>query len=296
MSQSTGNWEHSRLTTVGDMEPLKEEMSRWPLQKQDKVLLLMLNKIFGQNSKGLTLDLTKVIVEHVRVLRKNDLAFLNYQYLEPFMDKAIEDDDVPLMEYLISLSGRLENGQMPSYGWSDRRYQKDIKQVGPRSVSMMRVLVQNGFDIHQRVHGHTTLHFAVASPYTDDESVKLIKFLASRMRSINQIDEHGYTPLHAWLHETQENRWRGKQHVVREITTYLLDNHASLAATAREENEDTPLHFAVQSASHSLVELFLAHGADKDAENTDRKTPRHYAERFQDSTDDDERKVYTLLK
>ncbi|CAH0034143.1 unnamed protein product [Clonostachys rhizophaga] len=296
MSQNTENREHpSPRITLGDLGLLKNHLNRCAPEKQDKLLLDILKQIFGQNSKDLTLKLAEEIVEHVRGLRRNDLAFLNYEYLAEFMDKAIEDDNVPLMEYLLSLSRRLEKGQMPSYGWSDQRYHKDIKQVGPRSARMMRVLVQNGFNINQRAHGHTTLHFALASPYTDDESVQLIKYLASKIQDINQTDEHGYTALHAWLHETQEDRWRGKKDVVREITTHLLDNHASLAATAKEENGDTPLHFVAQSASLSLVELFLSRGADKDARNKDGKTPHDYAQRFKDSADDDEKKVYTLM-
>ncbi|KAK7214570.1 hypothetical protein V2G26_002573 [Clonostachys chloroleuca] len=296
MSQNTEIREHpSPRITLGDLGLLKNHLNCCAPEKQDKLLLDMLKQIFGQNSKDLTLELAKELIEHVRGVPKNDLAFLNYEYLAEFMDKAIEDDNAPLMEYLLSLSGRLQNGQMPSYGWSDQRYHKDIKQVGPRSASMMRVLVQNGFNMNQRVHEHTTLHFALASPYTDDESVQLIKYLASRIHDINQTDEHGYTPLHIWLHETQEDRWREKQDVVREITTHLLDNHASLAATAKEENGDTPLHFVVQSASLPLVELFLTRGADKNARNNDGKTPRDYAQRFKDSADDDEKRVYTLM-
>ncbi|CAI6088981.1 unnamed protein product [Clonostachys chloroleuca] len=267
MSQNTENREHpSPRITLGDLGLLKNHLNRCAPEKQDKLLLDMLKQIFGQNSKDLTLELAKELIEHVRGVPKNNLAFLNYEYLAEFMDKAIEDDNVPLMEYLLSLS-----------------------------ASMMRVLGQNGFNMNQRVHQHTTLHFALASPYTDDESVQLIKYLASRIHDINQTDEHGYTPLHIWLHETQEDRWREKQDVVWEITTHLLDNHASLAATAKEENGDTPLHFVVQSASLPLVELFLTRGADKNARNKDGKTPRDYAQRFKDSADDDEKRVYTLM-
>lgn len=299
MSQDR-NWDTllPQTTASGDVDLLRQQLNSCPAHKlRNELILEMLENIFDRGSKDLSLELAKLIVGNIKEVRKQSLAFLNYENLEKIMEKAIEKDNVPLMEYLLGLSGRLEDGQMPSYGWSDLRSRKDIKQVGPRSVSMMRVLVQNGFNINKRAHEHTTLHFALASPYTDDESVQLIKYLASRIHDINQTDEHGYTPLHAWLHETQEDRWRGKQDVIRKITTHLLDNHASLTATAKEENGDTPLHFVVQSASPSLVELFLSRGANKYARNNleDEKTPLDYAQPFKNSADSDEQEVYALM-
>ncbi|CAH0046676.1 unnamed protein product [Clonostachys solani] len=298
MAQDEENWGSllPEVTARGYVELLRQHLNSCPAHElHNELISEIFKEIFDQTSKDLSLELAKVIVDRVRVVRADNLSFLNYEYLREIMDKAVEEDNVPLMEYLLSLSGRLEDGQMPSYRWSDRYNQKDIKQIGPRSASMMRVLVERGFDINQRPNSFTLLHFAVTSPYADDETVQLIKYLALNMLDIDQFDEHGYTPLHAWLQETQEDRWRGKKDLVWEITSHLLVNNASLATTAREENGDTPLHMVVRSVSPSLVKLFLERGANDRAENMSGKTPRDYAEPFRDSADPDEKEIFTLL-
>ncbi|VUC32598.1 unnamed protein product [Clonostachys rosea] len=254
----------------GDIRTLGPLISTCPPEVlHDELVVKMLERIPGQSSKELTLQLGKIIAQRVGRVRDFDVSVFTYSNLRDAMGIAIEKDETLFVDYLLRLSGPLD-GQMPSYD----RFRD--KHVGPRSAIMMRVLVQHGLDINQRENGHTPLHHAFASPYAGDGMVQLIKCLASNMHDINQRDEHGYTPLHAWLQVTQEERWREREEVVLDITTHLLDNQASL--TAREqETGDTPLHVAVQSGPTSLVELLLSRGADPNARNRSGETPLHDA-------------------
>ncbi len=51
----------------------------------------------------------------------------------------------------------------------------------------------------------------------------------------------------------------------------------STLMTARDEAENTPLHFAARRGRESVVEYLLSHGADVNATNSERATPLHWA-------------------
>ncbi|MFA5192155.1 MAG: ankyrin repeat domain-containing protein, partial [Verrucomicrobiia bacterium] len=127
--------------------------------------------------------------------------------------------------------------------------------------------MKRGSAIHDAIH------------HQDMAQVK--KLLASRPMVVNEIDPSGRSPLHTALSRNNN-----------EMLKLLLDHHANI--NARDDDEQTPLHFAVvysgtksksggQEAGESdikkAIAMLLAHGADVNARDRRGETPLHCAAR-----------------
>lgn len=93
-----------------------------------------------------------------------------------------------------------------------------------------------------------------------------VKSLVEKNVSVETSDSAGRTPLYvAALY--------GKA----DIAAYLLAKGASLTNGVSWKSGRLPLHAAAQEGETKLVEMFLDHGADPNAEDRSKKTPLHEA-------------------
>jgi len=140
---------------------------------------------------------------------------------------------------------------------SPERYRSSLE----RYRLLIRVLLDNGADIHSRSHqGWTPLHKASWLP--DEEMVRL---LVEEGADIAAVDDHGSTPLHTAA-------FTGDHGVI----SFLLQRGANVHAR-RTDNGTTPLHEAAQQAKPAAISLLLENSADLEARDIFGQTPLHCA-------------------
>ncbi|XP_076876389.1 receptor-interacting serine/threonine-protein kinase 4 isoform X1 [Brachyhypopomus gauderio] len=108
--------------------------------------------------------------------------------------------------------------------------------------------------------GSTLLHYAVG--LANEEAVK---FLLLNNCSPNQPDSRGATPLHV----ATENRMKS--------VVEILLSRRSTNVNAKDEDQYTPLHFAVQNGDEGLTRLLLDRSASINEVDAQGRTPTHVA-------------------
>ncbi|VUC29130.1 unnamed protein product [Clonostachys rosea] len=229
------------------------------------------------------------LLDHVRLVSDIDLSFLTYENLRSILSTYIDRNAVLLVDYILSLFGRLQVGQTPSYA-QDRKIRD-----GPRSIEMLQVLRKYGFDINQIADRETILQRSIVGLVDYGGNPEVVKYLASEVRNINQYNDYKAAALHTWLCSLK-GVWSMRENDVLTLTDYFLNNEASLSIKNARGN--TPLHLAAANTSHaSVIQLLLDRGADANARNNAGETPLQYAERLLGSTNtsDEAQKVLRLL-
>jgi ankyrin repeat domain-containing protein 50 len=124
-------------------------------------------------------------------------------------------------------------------------------------------LLTHGADVDGKDHiGYSPLHHAA-----ETGKMWMVQLLFLFGAQASPRDERGVTPLHlAALHSHTR------------IAEFLVDKGAEVEVSTMYDLR-TPLHWAAWNESKPLLELFLKHGANINAQNSEGETALHYAAR-----------------
>ncbi|VUC29079.1 unnamed protein product [Clonostachys rosea] len=255
----------------------------------DCSLSSILLRVVKLEKMDIATQMAKSLVDRVRLIRNNDMrSFLNYRELKPAIIEVMKTDNVSLMDYFLSLAGRLPGGQMPWYTGTSYR--------GPRSSGMLQLLINFGLDVDKKFdRSNTLLQEAIAElrrqswplKWTREPSnglramTEFVKDLASMVRNINDVDDRGRTALWSWVESHDEE----PDKIMLEVNAHLLDNNANPSAC--DHSGDSILHFVAREGSIAMMRLLLDRGAFVMARNEDGRTPLHYTQRGGTSYSDD---------
>lgn len=101
------------------------------------------------------------------------------------------------------------------------------------------------------------------TPLYKTDNKHLLKLILAHGAEVNMVDPYGQTPLHAMTYGASKTMVGAIQ--------LLLDHGAAL--TAKNADDNTPLHLAVQTSAWEVVQLLLRHGADLDSRNQNGESP-----------------------
>ncbi|CAH0058209.1 unnamed protein product [Clonostachys solani] len=238
----------------------------------ERFILDTLTLISVQGDTAKAKEQAQRLIDHVRPIRNNDLSFLTYENVQPALSNCIDYDNVMLADYILGLSGGLRLGQIPLC-----RPWRGMSE-GPRSIEMLKMLREHGFDINQIANRETMLQRTIVEIARDGWN-EVLQYLASEVENINQYNEYNATALHTWLRSLKYALFSEEVQIL-QFTAHLLDEGASLSIGNARGN--TALHVAAVNTVHaSVIQLLLDRGADTNARNNAGETPLQYAMRLQ---------------
>jgi ankyrin repeat protein len=134
---------------------------------------------------------------------------------------------------------------------------------GPDIVRFVRLLFDNGADLHTRdKRGNTLLHFAASRGH-----LEVARTLLELKADVNSVNKEGLTPLHKisrmWLTRSPD------------IVRLLFDNGANLHV--RDNSGNTPLHLAASGGHLEAARTLLELKADVNSLDGKGSTPLHRA-------------------
>ncbi|WPH02680.1 Hypothetical protein R9X50_00554600 [Acrodontium crateriforme] len=199
-----------------------------------------------------------------------------------------------LLEYEANIESKDLQGMTPlsfaiRYGYDDPTDQYDV--TGSTSfhipncqgnVKTVQLLLVHGADaVSMDDCGNTPLHFAA-----DQRRLQAMSLLYGSRVNLDARNNDGQTPLHLAASEFAlkiqglHDGWRVERfkrvksvHVVK----FLLSHGAKVDEQDTEKR--TPLHYAAGDGLVETVQALLTHGATIDAEDTHKRTPIHHAAR-----------------
>lgn len=175
--------------------------------------------------------------------------------------QALGMDDVVQAEYLIS-KGEQVNLPLVSTG--------STALMLAQSLSMARMLVLNGADVHARDNKNgTSLHYAVTRPAATD----LILFLVKSGSDINARGWENETPFNIAVSYLNETRTENM-----EIVKVLAESGADI--NSRDNNGFTGLMQAAATGNNALADMLISLGANKALTDPYGKTARDIAYEF----------------
>ena len=125
--------------------------------------------------------------------------------------------------------------------------------------AIAKLLLENGADPNDAVHGVKPLHFAVCN--NDFETIDL---LLKKTTNVDPKDANGWTPLHRAI---QSNR--------KEIVEFLIAKGANIEMSTLSGIR--PLHIAAFNGFIEIVEILIENGATLEVEDSEGFTPLHLA-------------------
>ncbi len=135
-------------------------------------------------------------------------------------------------------------------------YYDDAPLHWATSGEIGELLILKGAKINAKdKYGRTPLHYAVVTG-----SMNMAEVLISHGAEINARDSGGVSPLHL----VDQSGCRG-------LKTQFLSSPAMI------KGGNTPLHLAAAIGEKTILELLLAHNAEINARNMEKKTPLHCA-------------------
>ena len=166
-----------------------------------------------------------------------------------------------IVEYGADVNAKNCQGQNPLFGVIEVARSSGC---GYLYLDMIGLLVGHGADANTRGEDNTTaLH--LASEYGRPEVARV---LFNHGASVNAKNNLGRTPFHELARAVN---WIGSDHLA--VAKLLLEKNADL--DARDEDHETPLHFASKYGRLDVVLVLIDHGAIIDAENNWGQTPLH---------------------
>ncbi|XP_008216084.1 ankyrin-1-like [Nasonia vitripennis] len=203
----------------------------------------------------------------------------------------------------------LKTQQLPiDDNWTD--YELLLTAIRKKRKHVVKILLEKGCRI-QRVpridNSDTSLHYAVK--WSD---LELIELLLDKGACISEVDENGETPLCFAMKNRNtkvvdlllssdyvngvnvldNDRFshlhiaciRNNLRIVEQFIDFGVDINDTVNFTSKEWAGYTPLHFAVENKSQSVVELLVRHGANLSIKNAKAMTPLHLAVQKQNDT------------
>ncbi|CAI6097217.1 unnamed protein product [Clonostachys chloroleuca] len=232
----------------------------------------------GSQARCLQWKISQQLLDHVRVLRNNDLSSLTCERLAVSIAECIQHDEFLMVDCILSFTGPLKFGQLPLHEDDGG----ELVCQGPLSSEMLSVLIKHGLDVNQTTGEMTSLVRAlqyVKCLHGWLGVVGVVKDTVPMIQDINQQhpDDDDNTALMHWLSlpEFRLPPVTVGESLFLEITELLLDHGASL--TSRDKDGDAPLHIATLNCYPSVVQLFINHGADVHATNNEGETALHLA-------------------
>lgn len=253
--------------------------ARWNLEKVAEILLEL-----GGDAKVRNVDSYTPL--HYAAQNNNvKLAEMLIQYGADTSVKTDQEELTPL--HVAARSGSLHAAQVLLDHGVDLEVTDSLGRT-PLAVaadrgrcSIVQSLTQHGSNVHgEDNYGKTPLIHAVESLRCEGyEPITLVQTLLENGSSVNATDRHGRSALH-YLHFPTDvsGRWLPPQippHGMREFCDILVRFGASI--TLRDENRETPLHFAASSDTIVGTEWLLQQGADVGALDVENRTPLHAA-------------------
>ncbi|KAG6991162.1 hypothetical protein G7Y79_00056g090430 [Physcia stellaris] len=138
-----------------------------------------------------------------------------------------------------------------------------LEAIKRDDLDIVELLLERGAYLLGNPYGETSLH--VAAKYG---SADVVKRLLDRGADIMARNSSGYTPLHDAAMEGSS-----------EIVSMLLDSGSDVNITSNEYGE-TPLHIAVNNQDIETTVVLLKHGASLSARDREENTPIHFAARY----------------
>lgn len=181
----------------------------------ERFILHTLTLIPVQGDTAKAKEQAQRLIDHVRPIRNNDLSFLTYENVQPALSNCIDYDNVMLVDYILGLSGGLRLGQIPLC-----RPWRGMSE-GPRSIEMLKMLREHGFDINQIANRETMLQRTIVEIATDGWN-EVLQYLASEVENINQYNEYKATALHTWLRSLKYASFRRKCKSYNSQLTFLM--------------------------------------------------------------------------
>jgi ankyrin repeat protein len=136
-----------------------------------------------------------------------------------------------------------------------------IKTEAKLDIAQVRLLIEAGADLNKKGDwGLTVLHEATSNGLTD--LVRLLLSHGADATATCKID--CCTPIHYAAMNGHT-----------EVVNLLIENQSSRSTiNARTASGSTPLHIALTEGHIATARLLIMHGADINAEDKDKKTPR----------------------
>jgi ankyrin repeat protein len=184
------------------------------------------------------------------------------------LDMAAFDGHKDVVELLLASKAKVNIYDAAAYG--------DLGKV--------KALLKDNPDLifRKNTEGETALLLAVQMLHKN-----VVELLLAKGANVNARDNHGQTPLLvvtdfgnlvwgilgtvASEEESQKVDWKKIKERRKELVELLLTNKADV--NAKDNDGETPLHFAAQEYDKDVAELLLAHKAKINAKNKDGETP-----------------------
>ncbi|WEW60166.1 hypothetical protein PRK78_005651 [Emydomyces testavorans] len=217
----------------------------------------------------------------------------NIQYLRQELYQQYVQRHLSLLQLLIDRGVDID-AKDQDYGQT--AVQKAASQGDDEVV---RLLIENGADVHARCSSDNTVLHAAALAC----NAETINFLIDKGLDVNATHNTGGTPLHAAAStsniaavRTLIDRGAVVQFVANDRSTPLLlaarleESTPTLEALInhganvnhRGEGNETPLHAATLAKNAAGVRLLIEHGAKADVGNTEGNSPLHHILRHKD--------------
>ncbi|MHA7841015.1 MAG: ankyrin repeat domain-containing protein [Gammaproteobacteria bacterium] len=134
---------------------------------------------------------------------------------------------------------------------------------------LTELLKAEGVNPSEKNHHHLTpLHLLLRNDHV--HVANAVAILLAAGANPNQQDNHGETPAHT----------AARHNHLESLTLFHECN--KLDTTLRNREGETPLHTAVRSGHANIVHALLKYGADADACNNKKQTPRQLAAKSQE--------------